>query len=55
MIDDDRDMAEMLAEYLSPEGYTVQPAYTAKAGLDRLKEGGLVLMIPTLCCQTETE
>ncbi len=45
LIDDDRDMAEMLAEYLSPEGYTVQLAYTAKAGLDRLKAGGLVLII----------
>jgi len=45
LIDDDRDMAEMLAEYLSPEGYAVQLAYTAKAGLDRAKEGGLVLII----------
>lgn len=45
LIDDDRDMAEMLAEYLNPEGYTVQLAYTAKAGLDRAKEGGLVLII----------
>ncbi len=38
-------MAEMLAEYLSPEGYTVELSYTAKAGLNRLKEGGLVLII----------
>jgi len=45
LIDDDRDMAEMLAEYLSPEGFTVQLAYTAKAGLNRAKEGGLVLII----------
>jgi len=45
LIDDDQDMAEMLAEYLSPEGYTVQLAYTAKAGLDRAKEGGIVLII----------
>ena len=45
LIDDDRDMAEMLAEYFSPEGYTVQLAYTAKAGLERVREGGLVLII----------
>jgi two-component system response regulator CpxR len=45
LIDDDQDMAEMLAEYLSPEGYTVHLAYTAKAGLDRAKEGGIVLII----------
>jgi two-component system response regulator CpxR len=45
LIDDDRDMAEMLAEYLSPEGYTVHLAHTAKAGLDRVKEGGIVLII----------
>ena len=45
LIDDDHDMAEMLAEYLGPEGYIVQLAYTAKEGLDRAKEGGLVLII----------
>lgn len=45
LIDDDRDMAEMLAEYLSPEGYASHLAFTAKAGLDRAKEGGLVLII----------
>ena len=45
LIDDDRDMAEMLAEYLGPEGYLVHTAYTAATGLDRAKEGGLVLII----------
>jgi two-component system, OmpR family, response regulator CpxR len=45
LIDDDQDMAEMLAEYLSPEGYAVHLAHTAKAGLDRVKEGGIVLII----------
>jgi two-component system response regulator CpxR len=38
-------MAEMLAEYLGPEGFAVYAAYTAKAGLSRLQEGGLVLVI----------
>lgn len=45
LIDDDQDMAEMLAEYLSPEGYTVHLAYTGQSGLDRAQEGGLVLII----------
>jgi two-component system response regulator CpxR len=45
LIDDDQDMSEMLAEYLCPEGYTVHRAHTAKAGLDRAKEGGIILII----------
>ena len=45
LIDDDRDMAEMLSEYLGPEGYTVHLAYTARSGLERSKEGGLVLIV----------
>lgn len=45
LIDDDRDMAEMLAEYLGPEGFIVHLRYTAQDGLERLKEGGLVLII----------
>jgi two-component system response regulator CpxR len=45
LIDDDQDMAEMLAEYLNPEGYFVHLAHTAEAGLERAKEGGLVLII----------
>jgi two-component system, OmpR family, response regulator CpxR len=45
LIDDDRDMAEMLSEYLSPEGYNVRMAYTGKAGLDRSRAGGVVLII----------
>ena len=45
LIDDDRDMAEMLAEYLSQEGYVLHVAHTAKAGLDRIREGGHVLII----------
>lgn len=45
LIDDDRDMAEMLAEYLGPEGYIVHLRYSAQSGLERAKEGGLVLII----------
>lgn len=45
LIDDDKDMAEMLAEYLGPEGFAVQVALTAQEGLDRAKDGGIVLVI----------
>lgn len=45
LIDDDRDMAEMLEEYLRPEGFIAHLAHTAAAGLARAKEGGIVLII----------
>jgi two-component system, OmpR family, response regulator CpxR len=45
LIDDDKEMAEMLEEYLQPEGYILQTAYTANAGLERAKAGGFVLVI----------
>lgn len=45
LIDDDKEMAAMLAEYLSPEGYAVHLAHSAKDGLHRAKEGGLILII----------
>ncbi|UWZ82828.1 response regulator transcription factor [Occallatibacter riparius] len=45
LIDDDRDMAEMLAEYLRPEGFDLHLAYKGKDGLERLKDGGLMLVI----------
>jgi two-component system response regulator CpxR len=45
LIDDDQEMAEMLAECLSPEGYMAHLALTAQEGLDRVNEGGIVLVI----------
>jgi DNA-binding response OmpR family regulator len=45
LIDDDRDMAEMLAEFLGLEGFSLRLAFTAKEGLDCAKEGGIVLVI----------
>lgn len=45
LIDDDQDMAAMLTEYLAPDGYDLQLACTAKAGLERAEEGGIVLII----------
>lgn len=45
LIDDDCEMAEMLAEFLAPEGFVVHRAHTAQGGLDRIKAGGIVLII----------
>jgi DNA-binding response OmpR family regulator len=45
LIDDDKEMAEMLAEYLVPEGFATRLAFTAQDGLDWVKEGGIVLII----------
>ena len=45
LVDDDKDMAEMLAEYLRPEGFVAHLAYTAEAGLARTREGGIVLIV----------
>jgi two-component system, OmpR family, response regulator CpxR len=45
LIDDDQDMAEMLAEYLSTEGYAVLAAHTAAAGVERAAQGSVVLII----------
>jgi two-component system response regulator CpxR len=45
LIDDDRTMAEMLAEFLAPEGYLLQLAFTATEGLKLAVNGGLVLIV----------
>lgn len=45
LIDDDRDMAEMLAEYLGPEDFTLHMAFTASEGLERLQQGSIILVI----------
>ncbi|HEY4380907.1 MAG TPA: response regulator transcription factor [Acidobacteriaceae bacterium] len=45
LVDDDREMAEMLAEYLVPEGFALQMAFTAAEGLEQVQAGGLVLVL----------
>ena len=37
-IDDDREMLELLAEYLKPEGFLIEPAHTAEDGLERVSK-----------------
>lgn len=45
-IDDDREMLELLAEYLKPEGFLIEPAHTAEEGLERVsnKHYDLILL-----------
>lgn len=45
LIDDDEELGEMLAEYLAPEGYAIDLAYSGETGLQRVLQGGLRLII----------
>jgi DNA-binding response OmpR family regulator len=45
LVDDDAEMAQMLQEFLAPEGYTVLLAHSGQSGLDKLAEGGIILVI----------
>ncbi len=38
MIDDDRELSDLICEYLTPMGYSMQAAYTGPAGLERALE-----------------
>jgi two-component system response regulator CpxR len=45
LIDDDEELGEMLAEYLAPEGYAIDLAFTGETGLQKVLEGGFRLII----------
>ena len=45
VVDDDHELCAMLAEYLGPEGFTVETAGTGPAALERLGRGGLDLLV----------
>ncbi len=45
VIDDDPDLAALLAEYLGGRGFTVETAGDGKAGLERLRGAGIDLVI----------
>ena len=45
VIDDDRDLTEMLAEYLAPEGFEVQIAHTGEEGLACAQASEFALII----------
>ncbi len=45
LIDDDKAMAEMLAQYLGIQGYSVHSAYTGRDGLEHLQAGTFILVI----------
>ena len=53
MIDDDRELCDMVAEYLAPEGFEVETIHSGEAGLQRALAGGhglilLDVMLPRL-------
>ncbi len=45
VIDDDQRLRELLAEYLGGRGYQVETAATGEAGLERLRGGGIELVV----------
>jgi two-component system response regulator CpxR len=45
LVDDDHELCAMLAEYLGPEGFTVETARSGPAALERLGRGGLDLLV----------
>ena len=44
-IDDDREMVELLAEYLKPEGFHVDAAFTAEQGLEQITKESYDLVL----------
>ena len=45
MIDDDRELCDMVAEYLVPEGFEVEAIHSGEAGLQRALTGGHALIL----------
>lgn len=45
VIDDDVEMTEMLVEYLSPEGFTVETCHDGELGLKRATQGNWLLVV----------
>ena len=48
IVDDDRDVAATVGDYLTREGYAVVAAETGAQGLERLREGGVGLLLVDL-------
>ncbi|MCK4389237.1 MAG: response regulator [Desulfobacterales bacterium] len=48
VVDDDKEFADLLVEYLSNLGYWAKAAYTGREGIDRFKKGGFQLVITDL-------
>ena len=40
VVDDDKELADILVEYLSNLGYLTKAAYSGREGIDRFKDGG---------------
>jgi signal transduction histidine kinase/ActR/RegA family two-component response regulator len=48
IVDDDRDVAATVGDYLTMEGYAVATAETGAEGLERLRQGGVALLLVDL-------
>jgi CheY-like chemotaxis protein len=48
IVDDDRDIAATVRDYLTREGYAVATAETGAQGLERLRRGGVALLLVDL-------
>lgn len=48
IVDDDRDVAATVGDYLTREGYRVVTAETGAQGLERLRQGGVALLLVDL-------
>jgi DNA-binding NtrC family response regulator len=48
VVDDDRDVASTVSEYLTREGHTVILAHSGRDGLTRLREGAVALLLVDL-------
>ena len=48
VVDDDRDVASTVSEYLTREGHTVILAHSGRHGLTRLREGAVALLLVDL-------
>ena len=45
IIDDDRELCELLSEYLGPEGFDVEAVFDAEKGIERSLAGGHALVV----------
>ena len=44
-VDDDTTLTEMLAEYLEPEGFTLEAVHDGEAGVERILAGGYAIVV----------
>ncbi len=50
VVDDDRQLADNLVEYLTKLGYQATAAYGGREGLNKFQQGDFQVVIPILRC-----